>query len=45
MSSLMSSTESPAGTAWRRMREAALQSGMAEQRMMMVMMREMAGSE
>ena len=44
MSSRMSSTDMPAGTAWRRIREAAMQRGTAEPRMMRVMTREMAGS-
>lgn len=44
MSALMSSTLIPAGTACKRIRDAALQRGMADAKMMAVMIREIAGS-
>ncbi|KAI7165073.1 hypothetical protein KC349_g79 [Hortaea werneckii] len=40
----MSSTLMPIGTAWSRIREAALHRGIAEPRMIIVMTSEMAGS-
>ncbi len=44
ISSLISSISMPAGTAWSRIREAAWHNGIADARMIIVMMREIIGS-